>query len=77
MKKKTTDFRFFGGRSFGMRRTGRRGVAEPPGGRSPPPRTKSVGPGEAGAACGPGTPDRQKPAGGRALINEEGEKSEG
>ena len=36
MKKKTTDFRFFGGRSFGMRRTGRRGVAEPPGGRSPP-----------------------------------------
>ena len=32
MKKKTTDFRFFGGRSFGMRRTGRRGVAEPPGG---------------------------------------------
>lgn len=36
MKKKTTDFRFFGGRSFGIRRTGRRGVAEPPGGRSPP-----------------------------------------
>lgn len=36
MKKKTTDFRFFGGRSFGMRRVGRRGVAEPPGGRSPP-----------------------------------------
>ena len=33
MKKKTTGFRFFGGRSFGMRRTGRRGVAEPPGGR--------------------------------------------
>lgn len=27
---------FFGGRSFGIRRTGRRGVAEPPGGRSPP-----------------------------------------
>lgn len=36
MKKKTTDFRFFEGRSFGIRRTGRRGVAEPPGGRSPP-----------------------------------------
>lgn len=37
MKKKTTGFRFSsGGRSFGMRRVGRRGVAEPPGGRSPP-----------------------------------------
>lgn len=42
MKKKTTDFRFFGGRSFGMRRTGRRGVAEPPGGRSPPMQAQTA-----------------------------------